>query len=117
MGMRSRWQRVADWCEEDLIPFAHDHPLAGWLAAFAAVIAGNALWLLVEDGSQAALRLLRLFALCFGWIYVLALAWWAPGWEMERRRRQVESLRAKHICLHCGYDIRATPDRCPECGK
>jgi hypothetical protein len=52
----------------------------------------------------------------------LALPLWVPaillaalpavrGFRIIRRRR-----RPPHACRNCGYDLRATPDRCPECG-
>jgi hypothetical protein len=41
-------------------------------------------------------------------------ALWAVARARRRRRRRLAN--AGH-CPSCGYDLRATPDRCPECGS
>ena len=51
------------------------------------------------------------------WLIVLATGV-LPILYLRRLGRLVRRYRYRHgLCPGCGYDVRATPDRCPECGE
>jgi len=50
------------------------------------------------------------------WLLALPLSMigliWLRGSLVRRRRKRT----GNGLCVHCGYDLRASKDRCPECG-
>jgi hypothetical protein len=65
-----------------------------------------------QGGSAPEMRVVRfpLWAASLGLSGLPVLRRLAPRW---RRRRQAATTGR---CAQCGYDLRATPERCPECG-
>jgi hypothetical protein len=48
------------------------------------------------------------------WVFVLMTAV-LPAWHVIAAHH-ARRLSKRGLCASCGYDLRATPERCPECG-
>ena len=77
---------------------------------------GIGLWRI--DQKQSNGHAIHASSFGFHCAYPLVLFAILPIALLIQRVRQNRWLRRTQsgLCKHCGYDLRATPDRCPECG-
>ena len=66
------------------------------------------------DSHNTSYQKVEVIALVPWWILLPPLALLPGTWLRGRFRRRRR--RTLGLCLKCGFDLRATPDRCPECG-
>ena len=68
----------------------------------------------IAHSDDAATRGLSNAIFAPDWFVMLVVGW--PAFQMTRSVLRTRRRRRLGLCLQCGYNLRATPDRCPECG-
>lgn len=82
------------------------------LLLFAALLAAAAAIVVLRGDSREIVTAGYLAGMLFYLPPVLGVIW-LVGWL--RRRKRAKRVAAG-LCVKCGYDVRASPERCPECG-
>jgi hypothetical protein len=90
----------------------HIAPQPGPGAAMSDLPRWNLLRFMYGDSGQGPSVAFSWIGLPMWFLTSLSLLPFAMWWRARRRRRAL----SPHACQVCGYDLRATPDRCPECG-
>jgi hypothetical protein len=103
-GAWTGWRYRRAPSHPDLIPIALATPVFG--APVTVDVGGAGFAIQYRNGRFTAMA---------PWWSLLAAAGLGPGvWAWGRRRAGRRTSRG--LCPSCGYDLRASPDRCPECG-
>ena len=103
--------------EEDPEPIVRERLLADWPKSIGPNVAGFAIgrWITLVGPTGDRDEFYRCHvARTPDWAIVLLGAVLPLIWVATRLRQRHDRIRGR--CLTCGYDLRATPDRCPECG-
>src|SRR5258708_6633669 len=92
-GFRSRW------------PIGNTDHGCG-VALLVNLLLGGGVMLMAHDGPWGCFAISAMGALCIGLLII-----------SRHQDAGRERMRRANRCVHCGYDLRASPERCPECGN